>query len=340
MVKRTRVIIIALMMLCSFVSASNGKVISVNPKIKRLINQLHEKKTAMDAQRKLSSYGNEVTPHILPVLNEKDNTSLRVAALRVIASIADPAAEDALVAQLKDRSHKVRQEAARALSKLAVKQSSVEPLKRLLNDHYPNVRYNAIRALSKLAPKSDVDLFVGGLGDYDPRVRKFSVIALGKLKASKAVPQLTMLVRDYDPGVRMELVRALSFIGSKETLQPLVWLMGDPDINIRFIAVEAIGTLDFPEADAPLAAAADNPDPRMASIAITTLAVRNSPIALDVARAHLDDEHMVVKLAAIEVVGKFGNKTDGPVLEKLLEAESSAVRRKSKEAMSMVGSGT
>lgn len=309
-------------------------------KIKRLVSQLYEKKTSMDAQRMLPTYGVEVTEYVMPVANDKAaDSSVRVAALRVISDVGDASAEEDVVALLGDRDNRVRQEAARTLSFIAVNESSIEPLKELLSDYFPNVRYNAVRALSRLARENETEIFIAALGDYDPRVRAYAVIALGKLKSAEAAPYLAQMVRDYDPEVRMQLTKTLAEIGTQDCLEPLAMLVSDPEVQIRARAVESIEKLNVKGVDDVLVRIADNPDPRVASRAIYALAERKSPQALEVAKANLDAEHMEVKLAAIDAVGKLGKKGDKALLKPLLAAESTLVRKEAKKVLTGTETG-
>ncbi|GEM_PF-1253630 len=332
MVKKTIVTVLAIMLACiplSSHAATNRKAY----KIKRLVSQLYDRSSAMDAQRQLSSYGTEVSEHLLSALQDRSNASVQIAALNIIASVHDSSMEDEVVTLLNDNKPRVRQIAARTLSVIGEKQSSVGPLKSLLNDYDPNVRYNAVKALARLKPKDEVDLFIAVLGDYDPRVRLFAIIALGDLKAKKAVPYLSQMVRDVDPGVRRELVIALAKIGTQDCLQPLVWLMSDPDVGVRVLAIEEISRMRLDGIDAPLVKAANNPDPRIASRAIIALGNRKSDKAMEVAKAHLNDEHMSVKLASVEVIGKIGGESERQLLESLLSAESTLLRQKAQQAL-------
>jgi len=308
-------------------------------RIKRLISQLEDKKRRLDAQRQLSSYGEEVVQHVVPVLRSTFDPVVRTAALRIIAKVGDSSVEDDIVVFLKDSNHKVRQEAARTLGVIGKKDTTIDALKAALNDHFPNVRYHIIRALSQMPRASETEIFVGSLGDYDPRIRKFAVVALGDLKSVEAIPYLSQMVGDIDPGVRVELVNTFEKIASPECLQPLVWLMGDFEPNIRVQAVEAIGKVKSDKTEDALVEAASSMDPRIASTAITELTARKSSRALEIAKAHIDDEHMSVKVAAIESIGKMGGNDDKPLLTKLLSAESTTVRKKAGEALAFIGSG-
>ena len=303
-----------------------------NNKIKRLVAQLYDKGKRTEAQRYLTNYGSEVVEHVMPLLNDKNNESVRVAALYIIGQVGDSSAEDEVVKRLRDRNRRVRQEAARTLSIIGTKKS-VKPLKRLLRDPDPNIKFNALRTLARIAPEDEKGLFVSVLGDYDPRVRAFAVLALGRLKAEDAVGYISQLTQDFDPGVRMAVSRTLGAIGTKECIQPLLWLISDMDINIRISAIEHIAWINNPQVEVILLDATDNPDPRIASRAFAALRRKNSSKVLEIAKDRLDDEHINVRLESIEIIGQMGNSSDKELLKPLLEAESSRVRNKVKEAL-------
>lgn len=334
MIKKLSIILLALIL----AGPSQTLLAEGNPRIKRLVSQLYDRKTAMDAQRRIVSYGTEATQYVTPLLKDKNNENVQISALYIIADIGDPSAEDDVIALLKDDDPRVRREAARTLSVIGTNEAAIEPLKELLDDYNPDVRYNAIKALATLARKDETDLFINGLGDYDPRVRFFSVVALGKLKSAKAVPYLAQLTRDFDPSVRMQVVIALERIGTDDCLQPLVWLMADPDVNIGMQAIRAIGQLKAKDADGVLVKAASRPNPRTASLAIEMLGRKKSPEALEAAKANIDDEHMSVKLAAIKVIGEMGGSAEKPLLEPLREAESTQVRQSAQTALGEINS--
>ena len=302
-------------------------------RIKRLVNQLYDKSKRMDAQRELVTYGTQVTQYVIPLLKEKNNESVRVAALNIIGRVNDPSAEDAVVKMLRDPSQRVRRQAAQTLFVIGSKASTIEPLKRNLKDPNTEVRYNALKALARIAPKEETDLFISALGDYDPRIRMFAVGALGKLKAEKAVPYLSQMVSDPMPEVRMALTRTLAEINTPGCLQPLEWLISDADVGVRIAAVERISELNAQGVDEILIEASDNPDPRIASKAITGLARRKNPKALEVAKQHLNDEHMLVKVASMEVVSEMGSVKDKELMKPLMQSESSRVRNKAREVL-------
>ena len=302
-------------------------------KIKRLVNQLYDRSKRMDAQRDLATYGTRVTQYVLPLLDDKNNESVRVAALNIIGRVNDPSAEDKVVEMLRDPDPRVRREAAQTLSVIGSKASSIEPLKRNLKDYHSEVRYNALKALARLAPEEETDLFISALGDYDPRIRRFAVVALGNLKSEKAVPYLSQMVAEPAPDVRMQLTKTFAEINTQDCVQPLEWLINDPDAGIRMAAIERISELNAQGVDEILIEASDNPDPRIASKAIEGLARRKNPKALEVAKQHLNDEHMLVKMASIDVVGQMGSTKDKELLKPLMQAESSRVRNKAREVL-------
>ena len=75
---------IAVMVVICVCFSSMGAYAEDNARIKRLIAGLYDKKTAMDSQRKLTSYGPEVTEYLVPVLSSENKLAVRIAALRII----------------------------------------------------------------------------------------------------------------------------------------------------------------------------------------------------------------------------------------------------------------
>jgi len=287
---------------------------------------MYDKRGAVEAQRKLPTYGEEVIPYVLPLLDDKKNANVRASALIVIGDVGDASLEDNVAAMLSDRDARVRKEAARALSEIGTAKS-VDKLKVLLRDYDPDVRFNALKALARVAPKEDTNLFISALGDYDPRVRRFAVIALGKIKAKESVSYIAQLTQDMDPAVRVEVARTLGKIRTVECLKPLSWMIADPEPFIRILAVDNIAVVESGETDVFLVDAARSTDPRVAARAITMLGLRKSPEALKVATEYIDDEHMDVRLAAIGAIGDVGGTKEKKILEPLLEAESGNVRK-------------
>jgi len=340
MLRKTCAIMLS-MLLVGMPMLAHAKSDMKSYKIKRLVTQLYDRKAMMDAKRQLLSYGSEVTEYLVPVIQdesgEKSAERAKITALRIISSVGGSGAEDAVVKLLADKNYRVRQEAAKALSVIAKKRSSISPLKDLfMHDANANVRFNAIKALVKLAPEEETDLFVNALGDRDARIRRFAVIALGNIKSVRAIPSLTQLVRDPDANVRLELARALAKIDNTACLASLKVLIMDSHPNIRMLTIREISRSKLKGVDEILVSAADSSDGRVASLAIIALAERNSGSTVEVARKHFNDERLVVRMAAIEAVGKMGGEAEKPLLEVLLKSESSRVRKKAEEAMANI----
>jgi len=299
---------------------------------------LYDRRTVMDAQRNLMNYGSDVTEYLIPVLQdesgEKATERARLTALRIIASVGGPSAEDTVVKMLDDNDYKVRQAAAKALSAMAEKPSSVGPLKNLLmSDPNPNIRFNAMKALVRLAPEEETDLFIKALGDRDARIRRYAVIALGDIKSVRAIPALSQLGRDPDANVRLQLAIALAKIGNEACLPSLAELAQDQHPKVRMKAVKGVSRMEMKGAEDILVTASNGSDERLVMIAITALGDRKSDRALTVAQKHLKDERLAVRMVSIETVGKMGGEAEKPLLESLLRSESSRVRNKAEEAL-------
>lgn len=334
-----KIMIVAVTLLCLTglavtAQAAGGKNLK-EYKIKKMVSQLYDKKYAMDALRNLPSYGKDVVQYVAPLLNDKNNDFVRMAALQIIAAVGDSSMEDKVLTMLKDRDPRVRKTAAYALSRIGT-EKSIPQLKVLINDKEAEVRFNAIRALAKLSPKGETDLFIAMLKDYDPRIRLFSVKALSNLKYEKAVPYIAQHTGDPDPAVRYEVVKFYGAVATPECLQQLYLMSSDPDINIQVAAIDEISRFKVEEADRFLADAVESYDKRVAIRALRVLEAKNSPLAVEAARKHVDDESLDMRLISIRIIGKMGVKNDLATMEPLLGAESSRVREMARYAINQI----
>jgi HEAT repeat protein len=333
MLRKISIVLLAFTLLFSLEARASEMSSS---KIKRLINQLYDKASAMDAQRLLEGYAKDAVPYLLPLLNDSEHESVRVAALYLLGKAGDSSVEDQVIERLADPNHRVRKEAAAALAILGTARS-VDKLKELMTDADPAVRYNALKALARIAPKDETAIFVTSLGDYDARVRKFAVVGLGDINAKDTIASVSLLVQDMDPEVRMEVARTLGKFATTECLNPLSAMLNDGEQNIRLLVVESISKISGPESDDVLVKAADNQNAKVASQAIKMLSDKKSAKALVTAKKHLNSEYMDVKIASIAAIGDSGVPSDKSLIEPLLSAESTLVRKEAQNSLDKLG---
>ena len=89
---RMKANIVHLAVLMILLLAFNSTVVYAagSSKIKRQVSELYDKRKAMDSQRRLSSYGMEVTEYVLPLLQDKNNERVRISAFLLRKSCIVP----------------------------------------------------------------------------------------------------------------------------------------------------------------------------------------------------------------------------------------------------------
>ena len=135
---------------------------------------------------------------LIGALNDP-NPSVRYAALRSLAWIADPDAVPAVAAvALSDPSPELRSSAAVQLGKIR-SADSVPALIDVLGDPSPNVRMSAVRSLGRIGDKRAVTR-VAEVAENDPALgpSNYATETLAQLGDPRAVPQFLSLLTETD----------------------------------------------------------------------------------------------------------------------------------------------
>jgi HEAT repeat protein len=145
---------------------------------------------------------------------------IRSMAVSALESLDDPAAVPAIIRALDDKNREVQTTAANALTRKPDLRA-LEPLRaQLLEGYYPEVRAIAARALGGLPLPRAVDALILALYDQFPDVRLAAASALGRIGDPRAVDALIPLLRDPDPEVRAAVVSALDEINPSRIAEP------------------------------------------------------------------------------------------------------------------------
>jgi len=176
-------------------------------------------------RRALRKFGEAAVGKLMKALAEKNRT-MRAEAAKVLGSIGDARATDALIEALKDVDGDVRMNAAEALGRIGDKRA-VTPLTEALKDGDDSVRYYAAEALGRLGSREATNALIGTLNDGSWSVREATAEALGKIKDKKAVDALIETLNDEKALVRAKAVEALGRIGDERAVVPLLALIDD-----------------------------------------------------------------------------------------------------------------
>ncbi len=292
----------------------------------------------------------------------------RLAAVRVLRELGEPAASEellsALVARLRDEAASVRQAAAEALGQLgerAATEAVLSDLLEALKDEEGDMRARAASTLGQLGERAATDPVLTGLlqalGDEDRSVRGRAAEALALLGQRAATePVLTGLLHalgDEDISVRGHAACALAVRGegaaTERVLTGLLDALGDEDRHVRASAASALLLLGEEGPTEPvltgLVHALSDEDIRVRGYAAYALAVRGEgaaagPVLTGLVR-RLRDDSTFPRLGAACALGWLGERAaTEPVLTGLLdtlEAEETVVRGSAADALGLLG---
>lgn len=178
------------------------------------------------------------------LLKDEDEV-VRLDAVRTLEFSHDPRALSALLDALRDKSLKVKAEAARVIVQL--REPATGPLISLLNDAVDEgdnltARF-AAKALGLIGDKSIANVLEMLLKGEDKYVACEAALALGRLKDTKAVPELLELLEDRNGNVRFAAAEALGQICDVRAIDALIARLKDEDEGVRAKARWALSRL-------------------------------------------------------------------------------------------------
>ncbi|HVK53768.1 MAG TPA: HEAT repeat domain-containing protein [Burkholderiales bacterium] len=126
---------------------------------------------------------------------------VRRAAIDALSFATDAEALPALLASLRDKSCRVREEAAIMLGKLRLQEAADDLIARLQDSSWQVALY-ACRSLGILRSALATPALTHMLGHQISNLRKEAAWALGEIRSSSALPALAAIQDDVDPDVR------------------------------------------------------------------------------------------------------------------------------------------
>ena len=198
-----------------------------------------------EAGKSLARLGPWATPALAKAARDGD-PAVRLAAVKVLGEIHDPAGIVPLLAALNDRHARVAAAAGDVFfgedGRLRRADERIEALVAAAKHADGGIRYQAVRLLSGAgassraeprglpAGKSDLVLtaMVGRLEDPSPRVREAAVEALGMLADKRALDPMAALLNDPEPPVRLAAGRVMASMGDGRGVDAMVQLLKNP----------------------------------------------------------------------------------------------------------------
>ena len=287
---------------CEYLRAAEFGAVAVEPLIAELqdLNSPHRREVILSLGR--MGDARAIRPLLAAVIDPDPN--IRVAAVDALNGVSDPDVVASLINALKDPSKNVRAVAAAGLGK-AGDAAAVEPLLAVLTDEDWAVRKAAGDALAKLRDKRAVEPIIALVNDLDQDVRETAVNALGEIRDRSAVECLIGALVDPQLSVRTLAADALRKVDPRwEKLEQA--LLAIPRLKVAFrsndywvrqAASEVLARLDK----------SHTPAPQLDGTDATPIRVRQQ-VALGVLRKALSDHDAILRLAAVEALGRAADR--------------------------------
>src|SRR5580700_4792181 len=178
-------------------------------------------------------------------------------------------------------------------------------------DAFVIVRPDVIAALGQLAR---------GGSSLDSRAN--ACRAIGILRGRAALPDLIDSLRSKDNNVMYEALVAMQKIGDPSAGPRITYLLRDLDDRVQTTAIETAGTLRSADALPTLRGIAANPrNNKSERAALAAIAMMPEMRDRDLFLRELGAKDEKLRAAAAEGLGRIGNRTDAPTLDKSWNAE-------------------
>jgi HEAT repeat protein len=264
-----------------------------------------------------------------------------------------------LISALTDADSAVRVAAIEALKETRDSRA-VTPLSNCLKDQEPTVRATAATALGSFSGGVASTTLVRGLSDGHWAVRKACVEALGRAQDPNLVAQICPLLQDPDHDVREVACEALGRIADRRAVTALVLALTDSQTMVRQNAAFALRGIDpdwdrFDEARAAIPElqnalknreywvrqAAREAIKRIESAEQQAFeeAGANEKLAaeLDILSSLLKHSQRDLRQAAVEALGRYGNRQLAPVVAQSLRDPDKWVCASAKSVLEQLG---
>jgi bilin biosynthesis protein len=245
-----------------------------------------------------------------------------------------------LVAGLGDTRGLVRLQFAETLGEIG---EAATPFLTQALTHDPNVvvRRAAAKTLTLIADPTALPTLINSfLNDPDTVVRSSSAGALART-GEAAVPALLEILAstEYAEDTKGHAAWALAFIGS-EAADYLYAALNNSSLDVRCAVIGALGHVAQEQSDERscklLVAALTDPERLIRAEAAAALGQVNYPLAVPHLRLVLRDLDLDVRKAAINSLGKMGDRAALDSLQPLLNDEQEVVRVLSKLAIAQI----
>jgi HEAT repeat protein len=229
-------------------------------------------------------------------IKDPSSFKVRLKAAVLLGRLADPRAVGPLTEALGDENYVVRGAAARALGNLGmpIAVGSIESVLRLVEDEVPFVRQEAQRALKRLAGEQSADTFIAAMSSSRPAIRLAAILILAGIPTPEARSAVMLGLGDEDDEVRSEAIVAVKGLGAAELEGLLREALGRKDnYQVQATAARLVGELR-------VLALLDLLADLMVSDAVVPVARKEAELALREMKDRLDVNALVAQLGSTE----------------------------------------
>lgn len=181
------------------------------------------------------------------------------------------------------------------------------------------LRSDAAHALGKLADERAVPALAEALRDQDEYVRKSAVMALRRIGGPKAMEAMRAALTDRSEQVCLQAVKGLGELRDAGAVEALIKVLARRERSLVSAATEALSRIG-PEAVAPLMEAfKDRYLRKRIGTQVWRILIEMGSRAVDPLLGVLTDENYYVKLTALTILGRIGDRrVVGPILKTFL----------------------
>ncbi len=270
---------------------------------------------------------------IIPALKSPDHAVV-VAAIDALCNVGGQKAADAVLATLQSPDHRVRVAGTEAVSRLEVK-NAAQALAALLKDPMWDVRRAAATALGKIKDPQAVEGLITALRDSDPDVRESAIASIGRVRDPRAVGALVLALVDPEIGVRRAATYTLPQIDprwaqsdeARRQLPELRAAMNAEDSAVRYAASTVLKQLGD----------SANQALSLDATSFLTVSGHKQRRVFATFMELLTDHDRDVRLAAVETLGRLGDKRAASALMTALSDSDEAVKRAASRSLEALG---
>jgi HEAT repeat protein/nucleoside phosphorylase len=276
------------------------------------------------------------TEHLIAMLADEDK-AVRIRVAQHLGSRADEPAVLRLCDNLTDLDHPVIDQRVSTLGRIG-SMAFVPALGSLLDLPELQLRGKAITALGRIGGTVATELVRANLLDQDPSVRGAALTALGRCGDMQDLPLIIAGMSDPDEVARYSAMgaagRYLNFrqatekraLFSRAEVDRTIAALKECEPVVLARLCKMLRTMEVPDRERLFSEFLRHPAAEVRGAALTALEEMNGALALDHARAMLDEEDSVNRAASITVIGRNGGEDDAAQIRAFLKDLSSDVR--------------